>query len=238
MLKSTRIFIIFFFVAFVSGFATDANASISISIFDPTNSGITSLGVAVTGTTIDITETWTKNAYGFLLISGLTQGVNYTVNKWITNSTGTDWVSFSNELLDPAGQENDQNDPLPYPSWVPDGYTTSNDADGLSFAQNLEGGASTIPRTSVAFSKLIVDEETDARDFLDFYDGVVAGDGGTDWPMSYGLTDKFGENDGFLLAERPNEFSTIPEPASVLLFGIGAFAFGIKARRRRKRFEA
>ncbi len=189
------------------------------------NVGITSMNYTVTGTTLDIYETWGAVGRGFLEING--HDDIYTVNKHITNNTGVDWTRFSNELLDPGL---DDLDPQPQPSWVPAGFSTSTDLDGLSFAQ----GAG-IPRTSTVFKSLLVDELTDMRDFLDFYDGTISGLGGTDI-ISYGLSDNQPQNNQpFLLAQRPNEASVpdIPEPATLLLLGGGLLA-GAAARRRRR----
>ena len=190
------------------------------------NVGITSMNYSVTGSVIDIYETWGVVGYGFLEINGLDGFTAFTVNKHITNNTGVAWTRFSNELLDPGL---DPEDPA-QPGWVPAGFSTSSDDDGLSFAQ----GAG-IPRTSVAFSGLMVDELTDARDFLDFYNGTVLGTGGIDL-ISYGLNDNQPQNNQpFLLAQRPNEQAVpdIPEPATLLLLGGGLLA-GAASRRRRR----
>lgn len=212
--------------------AVPAQATVGISVMLPSsNVGITSMNYNVIGTTINIYETWGTVGRGFLEIQGLESGVNYVVNKEIINSTGVDWNRFSNELLDPAGQLEDvMYDPTPQPGWVPTGFSTSNDYDGLSFAQG-----SPIPRTSNAFSSLLVDEVTDERDFLDFYNGTVSGAGGMDL-VSFGLRDNDANaNEPFLLAQRPNESSVpeVPEPATLLLLGIGLGA-GAFARRRRR----
>jgi len=113
--------------------ASGASAALTINIYDPgTGSPIDagSFNWTLTGNTIDIYETWTGAGRGFLEIYGLDFDVSYTVNKHLTNKTGYDWTLFSNELLDPIGQQNDTDyDPTPYPSWVPIDYTTSNDLD-------------------------------------------------------------------------------------------------------------
>ena len=214
----------------VGAMPAQAVMGISVSLHS-SNVGITSMNYTVTGNTIDIYETWGALGRGFLEINGLDTAVDYVVNKHITNNSGVDWNRFSNELLDPAGQDEDaDHDPSPQPGWVPNGFSTSSETDGLSFAQG-----SGIPRTSTAFGMLVVDELGDERDFMDFFDGTVSGMGGTDL-ISFGLRDNYPcGNQPFLLAQRPNESSVpqVPEPATLLLLGTG-LAAGAFARRRRR----
>jgi hypothetical protein len=193
----------------------------------PGNVGIATLNnVSVVGTIITIEETWTSAAPGFLLISGLDTGVPYTVRKIIHNQSGVDWTRIANELLDPAGQANDNLDPKPYPSFVPAGFTTSNDQDGLSFDQ-----FHSLPRTSSVFASVFADEFTDVRDFLDFFNGTLP-TGATDNFMTYGLIDN-DSNQPFLLSQRPNASSRVPEVGIVTFMGAGlvGIASGIWRRR-------
>lgn len=205
-----------------------ANAQ-SISLFDPATSGISSLDFDIDGAAriVTLRETWGSTAPGFVNFIGFTG--TWTVRKLITNNSGVDWDSFANELLDPLfGGPNDVNDVLPYPAFVPPGYSTSNDGDLLSFNQ---GGA--IPRTSSVFASVLADELTDVRDFLDFFNGILA-DGGADNFMSFGLTNDSSDST-FLLAQRPNEFSTvIPVPAALPLLVSGLLAMAFVSRRRRE----
>ena len=191
------------------------------------NQGIGSITVDVVGNTITIDEIWTSATPGFLEISGLDSNTNYTIVKEITNNTGVEWTSLANELLDPAGDQNDlDRDVLPYPGFVPTGFTTSNDFDGLSFSQG-----SGLPRTSVIFPDLIVDEFSDVRDFIDFL-GATLPDGGSD-TITFGIRDNSGVNQPFLLSQRPNVLSTVvPEPSTYALFALGLGALGIGHRRK------
>ena len=193
----------------------------------------TSLGAfsfSVSGTTITINETWTNTNNVFLQFSGLETGVSYTVIKRIINNSGATWTSLANELLDP-GLDND--DPTPQPNFIPVGYSTSSDADGLSFAQG-----SGIPRTSSAFPTVIADELSDSRDFLDFTGGTVAS-GSPVFTVQFGLRDN-ANNQPFLLSQRVNVRSVtpgVPEPATwammIVGFGMVGGAMRIRVRARR-----
>ena len=190
------------------------------------NLGIDSISVNVAGTTITIEEVWGSAGPGFLEIAGLDPGVNYTLIKSITNNSGVPWASFANELLDPLALGGDPLDILPYPAFVPPGYSTSNDQDGLSFAQ----GAG-LPRTSSVFPNLVVDEASDTRDFLDFSGGTL-GVGQVD-TVTYGLLDQNPDaNSPFLLSQRPNEASNVPTAGTLGLLIAGALGFSACRRRR------
>lgn len=185
---------------------------------------------------IDIYETWTSNELTLIEFTGFPRTVNVYIRKHVYNDTGIDWASFNHELLDPAGQAEDFFDPKPYPTFVPSGFTTSNDIDGLSFAQ-----ASDVARTSQKYADLLVDEVTDKRDFLEFYDGLVSAfgaDADRRDVMSFGIRDNgTNVNQPFLLAQRTNvAFNppVIPEPATLLLLGGGLLGGGLAARRRRR----
>lgn len=210
---------------------TTTAQAVPVVILGPTNTGITSLSFSVSGTTITINEVWGAAGSGVLQFSGLDANVSYTVIKQITNNTGTGWTRLANELLDPAGQPNDNIDPQPYPAFVPLGFTTSNDSDGLSFAQG-----SGIPRVSSVFASVVADEFSDARDFLDFFNGT-APSGGPVFTVQFGLLDQaFTVNQPFLLVQRPNVDSRgpIPEPATILLLSTGLAGVGAAVRKRRK----
>ena len=142
---------------FVLAFGT-ANA-VTVALHS-SNAGIGTMTYSVVGTDIYIWEDWTATGRGFLEIDEVLASEVYTVHKYIENNTGVDWDHFSIELLDPGV---DLGDPTPQPTWIPAGFSSSNDGDGLSFAQGLN-----IDRTSDQFGSLATDELAD-RDYLDFF---------------------------------------------------------------------
>jgi len=203
-----------------------AAQAVPIAALHPSNQGISAFGFAFDPATNTITlrETWSGTGPGIVQMSGLDAGVAYRVNKIITNASGADWISFAQELLDPAGFADDTDDPTP--AFAPPGFTSSNDTDGLSFAQGFG-----LPRTSAVFSNVDVDE-LGGRDFLDFFGGSLL-DGGVD-NMNFGVSDNNGlggpncngtscPNQPFLLVQRPNARSVtaVPQPGSLLLLGAG-----------------
>lgn len=190
------------------------------------NLGLASVSCSLVGTTLTISETWNSAAAGSVQISGLDIGVSYTVVKEIQNQSGVSWDRMAIELLDPLGDANDALDVGPYPGFVPAGYSTSNDSDGLSFAQGFG-----IARVSSVFADVVADELTDARDFLDFSNGSWTD--GLFGTIQFGLVDQGlggSVNQPLLLVQRPNESSTVPEPSTALITGL-ALA-GLTASRR------
>lgn len=216
---------------FLCAIGPRADAAIAVSLH-ASNSGIGSMTFSQVGNTLTINETWTGSGPGVLQLSGLDANVNYTIIKNITNNSGGTWTRFANELLDPGFDAGI--DPSPQPAFVPAGFSTSNDFDGLSFAQGSPG----FPRTSSAFSTVFSDELTDARDFIDFSNGSVATGGIFD--VTFGLRDNAAANQPFLLFQRPNASSRgeIPEPATCLMWGLGALGLGMARLRRRSAIKA
>jgi hypothetical protein len=205
----------------VSAFATIGQSAVSVSLHS-SNQGIGSFSFHVVGSTIQIEETWTGFGPGRLQFSGLGTG-SWTIEKTIHNNSGAAWTRLPNELLDPAGDQNDfDRDPMPYPAHVPAGFSTSNDWDGLTFH--------TSPISSSVWSSYLLDIDTDARDFLDFYDGTLA-DGATG-TVTYDIYDS-GANQPFLLSQRPNlSSSVIPEPTSAVIWALLCLAGSVVGVRR------
>jgi PEP-CTERM motif len=216
---------VFLFVIVLMILTTGNTGAVTLNTYGPSPFGPGST-YSVTGTTIDIYENWITFQRSFIEFNGLTAGVDYTINKHITNNTGHNWWLFTNELLDPAGQNEDALDPQPYAPWIPAGFTTSNDNDGLSFAQG-----SGMPRTSTAFANLFVDELIHVRDFLEFSNGLVLGNGGFDM-QTFGIRENYGTQQPFLLAQSPNKPAIIPEPGTLMLIGFGLAGIGILRRKK------
>lgn len=185
--------------------------AISVAL-DASNQGIGSISVSINDNLkiITITENWTGTGPGVLRFTDLDPNNQlWTIQKIINNNSGSAWSRLANELLDWGVDSNDPSQP----AFVPSGFSTSANGDGLSFAQGYTG----YPRTSTAFASVLADEITNNRDFLDFYNGTLA-NGATDNFMTFGLQTPFSNGDEpILLMQRPNAYSSqVPEAGATL----------------------
>jgi hypothetical protein len=163
----------------------------------------------------------------FLEFSGLAGNKNYTVIAHLSNATsGLTFDAITAEVLNPTSTRFDALDMTPQASYIPSGYSASNDHDGFSFAQ----GAG-ITRTSQVFTDVFVDERTNMRDFLRYSGGLVSA--GASTLLTFGLR-AYDGNRPFLVALAPQGFAATPEPATLLLIGTGVLGVARTVRQRRR----
>lgn len=195
-----------------------------------TSSGMTATGTpSVVAHTVDLGQIFLPGsvAAGIFFFSNALVWQDYTVNFNLGLGPGVS--GFTLELLDPLGDGDDAQDPVSQPSYVPAGYSTSNDMDGISFAQR--SGLERSATFAGGSASVLADENTDNGDRL-LFSGL---EGVEQARVTFGIRDSAGDRNFLLrISAVGDDALPTPEPASMLLLGTGLACVAAVRRRRRR----
>jgi hypothetical protein len=163
-----------------------------------------------------------------IYVDGLDARRDYEVTFQLAGLDGSQFTALTAELLDPLSDGFDTMDST-QPAYVPAGFSTSNNTDGLSFAWN-SGLTRSAAFADGGVAALRVDEDTHSHDMLAFHGfGPNAAAN-----VTFGVRDNLGSR-GFVLrlsTDGQTTLSSTPEPASLLLLATGLAGLARFARRR------